>query len=105
MNPKKKRNPIQTIFKLEVSGFQVRIAEAKIEIESKDKTWKQVYAAGTIAYDTSINIAKQKRYDALESLCIGLKGTEMFYVKPELLVKFIDLLKKSKENDTLEETV
>jgi len=97
-----------TIFKLEVSGFQVRIAEAKIEIESKDKKWKQVYAAGTIPYSTIISIAKQKRFDALESLCIGLKGTEMFCVKPELLVKFIDMLKESKEskeNDTLEETV
>lgn len=103
---KKKNNPVQTILKLEVSGFQVRIAEAKIEIESKDKAWKQVYAAGTIPYNTIINIAKQKRYDALESLCIGLKGTEMFYVKPELLVKFIDLLNQNKQqNDTLEETV
>ena len=102
---KRKNNPVQTIFKLEVSGFQVRIAEAKIEIESKDKMWKQVYAATTIPYNTIVNIAKQKRYDALETLCIGLKGTEMFYVKPELLVKFIDILKESKENDTLEETV
>lgn len=94
----------QTVLKVNVGVFELRFSIAKVEIENDNKTWKMVFASGTVPYETLTEMARLKKDDAINSLCTGFYGTMSLCVNPELLTNFLLLLKMERSNgkDTVE---
>ena len=89
---KKKIDRNQTIQKVNVGVFEIRFSIAKVEIENFDKTWRMIFASGTVPYATMVEMVRVNRMDVLESMCTGFYGTMSLCVSPGLLGKFMKLL-------------
>jgi len=89
---KKKIDRNKTVQKVNVGVFEIRFSIAKVEIENSDKTWKMIFASGTVPYATLVDMVGLDKIDALEALCSGFYGTMSLCVSPELLGKFMKLL-------------
>lgn len=79
--------------KLHVGVFELRFSKAKLEIENKDKSWKMVFASHILPYKQFAALATEKQYEAIETLCTGLYGTMSMCANPEVLLKFMEILK------------
>jgi len=107
MNPfkKKKVNINETVEKLIVGVFEVRLSAAKVEIETKDKTWKQVYAHPTRPYSELVALVAAKSKFAMSkeseseervsaaiyNLVHALYGSTLFFYYPALCNTFIGM--------------
>ena len=100
---KKKFNENMTIKTVNVGVFEIRLSQAKIEIETKDKSWKQIYAAKTRPFvELSALLAKaefanmnkdtaeeERNGNLVHNLCYALYGTTLFFYYPELCTEWI----------------
>lgn len=79
----------QTIEKLHIGTFEIRLSESKIEIETVDKSWKQVYAAKTRPFAEFVALMAKNDKDSIHNLCFALYGTTLFFYYPSLRNKWI----------------
>lgn len=100
---KKKINENVTIKTVNVGVFEIRLSIAKIEIETQDKSWKQIYAAKTRPFaELTALIAKaegarmkkdfaeeERNGNLVHNLCYALYGTTLFFYYPELCAEWI----------------
>lgn len=100
---KKKINENTTIKTVNVGVFEIRVSTAKIEIETRDKSWKHIYAAKTRPFaELTALIAKAegahmkkdfaeetRNGDLVHNLCYALYGTTLFFYYPELCAEWI----------------
>lgn len=105
---KKKITENTTIRSIKFDDMEIRLSQAKIEIEKHDKTWKQVYAAKTRPFvELSILMAKtdaaimarnkedREKYESeISNLCYALYGTTLFFYYPELCREWIERYNK-----------
>ena len=103
MFKKKKIKENTTIKTVNVGVFEIRVSQAKVEIETQDKSWKQIYAAKTRPFaELTALIAKAefagikkdveeetRLGDLVHNLCYALYGTTLFFYYPELCAEWI----------------
>lgn len=103
MFKKKKIDPNQTIKSVNVGVFEIRISEVKIEINTSDRTWKQIYASNTrpfaelaqllskveFAHMAKDEAEETRNGDLIHNICYALYGTTLFFYYPELCREWI----------------
>ena len=98
---KKKINETQTLQTLNIGNFEIRLSMAKIEIDTTDKSWKQVYAAKTRPYAEMVNLIAKNKTEAIGLLCNALYSTTIFFYDQAFCMKWvqasIDYVKENKE--------
>ena len=128
---KKKVNINKIVEKLIVGVFEVRLSAAKVEIETKDKTWKMVFCHPTRPYAEIVALvaAKSKCHfekdevgeghivAAIFNIVYACYGTQLFCYYPSLCNTFITMMNeiaekakaesdtKVEESDTISETL
>jgi len=91
---KNKNKSTVTVQKLNVGIFELRLSEAKIEIENEAKTWKMIFSSGTVPYVIIVEMMARKREDAIETLCTGFYGTMSMSADPAILKEFLGILNR-----------
>jgi hypothetical protein len=86
---KKKLNPNQTLQTYKVGAFEIRLSEAKAEIETNKKEFKYVIAANTRPYAELVNLISRDKKDSIHVLCNALYSTTLFFYYPEFCVEFV----------------
>ena len=86
---KRKLNPNQTIQTYKVGVFEIRLSEAKAEIETKGKEFKYVLAAKTRPYAELVNLIARDKKDSIQVLCNALYSTTLFFYYPEFCVEWV----------------
>ena len=77
-------NPNKTLQAINVGAFEIRLSEAKIEIETHAKEWKYVIASKTRPYAEMTNLIARKNTDAIHVLCNALYSSTLFFYYPDL---------------------
>jgi len=94
-------NKNKTLQTYRVGNFEIRLSEAKIEIETVDKTWKQIYVAKTRPHAELVNLIARNKVEAIGLLCNALYSTTIFFYDQAFCTQWvqasIDHVKKSKE--------
>lgn len=89
-NKKKKVNPNETVEKLIVGVFEVRLSANKVEVETKDKSWKMVFAHPTYPYVAITNMVAQGKTDPdLYNLVYALYSVNLFFYEPSFINEWI----------------
>lgn len=88
-NRKKKVDPNQTVEKLIVGVFEVRLSAAKVEVETKDKSWKMVFAHPTYPYVAIVNMAAKNQQTDLYNLVYALYSVNLFFYEPWFINEWI----------------
>jgi len=86
---KKKYNENITLQTLKVGDFEIRMSEAKIEIEQSNKSWKQIYAAKTRPYAEIVNLIAKNKTEAIGLLCNALYSTTIFFYDQAFCMKWV----------------
>lgn len=102
---KNKNKSTVTIQKLNVGIFELRLSEAKLEIENDAKTWKMVFSAGIMPYVMIVEMLARGQKDAIETLCTGFYGTMSMSASPEILKQFLNLLNLESRKALYDKTV
>jgi len=101
---KKKYNENTTLHTLKVGDFEIRLSEAKIEIEQLNKSWKTVYVAKTRPYTEIVNLIAKSKVEAIGLLCNALYSTTIFFYDQEFCMKWvqtsIDYVQGMKQDET-----
>jgi hypothetical protein len=92
----KKISQNQTVQKISLGIFEIRFSIEKVEIETNDKTWKNVYSKSMLQYHVLTNLAAKDDKNAIEALCTGLYGTILFFKDSEFLKRFMELINESR---------
>jgi hypothetical protein len=113
-NRNKKRNP--DVERLHVGVFEIRLSAEKVEIETKDKTWKQVFAHPTRPWSEIVALCAARQKCAFEKDVVGegmimtalfnivyaCYGTQMFCYYPSLCNTFLGMLNEIAEKAKVE---
>jgi hypothetical protein len=89
LNKKKKVNPNETVEKLIVGVFEVRLSESKVEVETSDKSWKMVFAKPTYPYVAIVNMVAMGKKDDLYNLVYALYSVNLFFYEPWFINEWI----------------
>jgi len=100
-----KKKSTVTVQKLNVGIFELRLSEAKLEIENDSKTWKMIFAADIMPYVMIVEMLARKQEDAIETLCTGFYGTMSMSASPEILKEFLDILNRESRKKMLEDGI
>jgi hypothetical protein len=96
-------NQNKTLQTVKVGNFEIRLSVAKIEIETNDRSWKQVHLAKTRAYAELVNLIARDNKDAIGLLCNALYSTTIFFYDQAFCMQWvqtsIDYVKKMKKNE------
>lgn len=87
---KNKKNPNQTLQSLQVGVFEVRLSISKIEIETNDKSWKQVYSSNTRPYLELVNLIAKNQTDLIHNLIYALYSTNLFFYNADFCREWIN---------------
>jgi hypothetical protein len=85
----KKADPNETVEKLIVGVFEVRLSNAKVEVETKDKSWKMVFAHPTYPYVTIVSMAAKNQQTDLYNLIYALYSVNLFFYEPWFINEWI----------------
>jgi len=86
---KKKLNPNQTLQTYKVGAFEIRLSEAKAEIETESKEWRYVIASKTRPFAELVNLIARDKKDSIHVLCNALYSSTLFFYYPEFCVEFV----------------
>jgi len=86
---KRKFNPNQTLQTYKVGAFEIRLSEAKAEIETDRKEWKYVLAAKTRPYAELVNLIARDKKDSIHVLCNALYSSTLFFYYPDFCVEWV----------------
>lgn len=82
-------NQNKTLQKLHIGTFEIRLSQAKIEIETQAKEWKYVIAGGTRPYAEMVNLIARNNTDGVHILCNALYSSTLFFYFPDLCNKWL----------------
>lgn len=85
----KKIDPNQTIQTVKVGVFEIRLSQAKIEIETHQKEWKYVIAAKTRPYAELVSMIERDYKEKIHVLCNALYSSTMFFYYPEFCAEWL----------------
>lgn len=94
LNRPKKKKKLSSVTKriCKVGEFEIRISEAKVDIETTAKTWNIRYAYGTTPYYVISSLVLQERIESLRTLILALYSTSIFFVDADTVVDFIKIV-------------
>ena len=90
----KKINPNTTLQTLKVGVFEIRLSEAKVEIETESKEWKYVIAAKTRPYAELVSLVAKDYREKIHILCNALYSSTLFFYYPEFCVEWLQVSQK-----------
>lgn len=86
---KNKAKPQQTLQTYHVGVFEIRLSEAKAEIETEGKHWKYVIASGTRPFAELVNLVSRDKKDSIHVLCNALYSSTLFFYYPDFCVEWV----------------
>lgn len=91
--PKKKvKKSCVTKRMVELGQFEIRVSEAKVDIETKAKNWKISYTEGTTPYFVICSLIVHKSLNSLKTLILALYSTSIFFVDANTVMAFIKIV-------------
>lgn len=84
-----KNKSTKTVQTYRVGTFEIRLSEAKAEIESKKKEWKYIVASGTRPFAELVSAIARDKQDSIHVLCNALYSSTLFFYYPEFCVDFV----------------
>jgi hypothetical protein len=113
-NRNKKRNP--DVERLQVGVFEIRLSAEKVEIETKDKTWKQTFTHPTRPWSEIVALCAARQKCAFEKDAVGeghimtalfnivhaLYGSTLFCYYPSLCNVFLTMCNEINEKAKVE---
>jgi hypothetical protein len=102
----KKKNAIQTLQTYKVGVFEIRLSEAKVEIETNSKEWKYIIASGTRPFAELVALISRDKKESIHVLCNALYSSTLFFYYPDFCVEFVgrcdEYVKQLKEDAKME---
>lgn len=98
MNKKKKFSKEWDLKDAKYGGFILRLTESRVDIETKSKDWKVMFAANTYEYAFIVNALKHDDTQSIHLCAIAIFSTRMVFRDASLVKDIFDLAEKSAKN-------
>lgn len=94
LNKKKRPKKLSAVTRrsVELGQFEVRISDAKVDIETMAKNWKISYSEGTTPYFIIKSLVANSSLDSLRTLILALYSTSIFFVDANTVMAFIKIV-------------
>jgi len=99
LHEKRKKNAIQTLQTYKVGVFEIRLSEAKAEIETNTKEFKYVIASKTRPFAELVNLVVRDKKESIHVLCNALYSSTLFFYYPDFCVEFVGRCKLKEEKE------
>jgi len=84
-----KMNKNVTLQTYKVGIFEIRLSEAKAEIETVSKEFKYVIASGTRPFAELVALISRDKKESIHVLCNALYSSTLFFYYPDFCVEFV----------------
>jgi len=87
-----------TLKKMELGQFEIRLAEKKVTIQSKNKMWKVEYTSDATPYMHIAYSIENNDRDSLQCLVLAMYNMNLFFTSAEITKDFLNLCAEKLEN-------